>query len=153
MTVAAQGRQATVLNSFQETKYAPTEYTLKTGVTIFAGTMIGLFISGGDIGKVAPAADDSDMIVLGVNKGLTLIQADTAKLNAFDIERGIVELENDTGTAVVANDVNKQLFVVDDQTVSTATGVNSIEAGICRGLGETLAGNVGVYSDFSVLQR
>lgn len=153
MAAATVPRQAGELNSWEEAKYGQVFLTpglvpLAGGVTIYPGTMVAIVTSG--TLTALPATDAANRQVLGVYKGRKLIQADGDELDMKDISRNIALMVNDTGTPVVPFDLNKQLYVVDDQTVSTAIGVNSVKAGKSRGFGlDQATGLAGVYVDFS----
>lgn len=153
MAAATKSRQAASLNSFEEAKYAPKFYNLKTDEKIFSGTLVGILPA---TGEVQTAKDLATLRVLGLYVGPDLDESkatvqNPVQLNGIDISRNIHLLENDTGTPVVDGDINKTLFVVNDQTVSTATGANSIVAGKMRGLASQLSGVDGVYCDISAI--
>jgi hypothetical protein len=100
---------------------------VRSGVTLYAGAMVGI----DSTGKLNKAGVASNTAVLGRMKHppkLGYIVGDGVVKG--EAECGVI-LWNNSGTdAVDADDVGKQCFVEDDQTVSETGSTTSIVAGI-----------------------
>jgi len=104
--------------------------TVEAGGTIYEGGMVAINSSG----KAVAAAVTSGYKVVG--------RAENAAKSGekVKIRRGVFGWDNDATNAVVATDVGKPAYVVDDHTVTAtaATGQSAVNiiAGIIKGLDE-----------------
>lgn len=103
--------------------------TVEAGGTIYEGGMVAINSSG----KAVAAAVTAGYKVVG--------RAENAAKSGekVKIRRGVFGWDNDTTNAVVATDVGKPAYVVDDHTVTATaggSGATNIVAGIIKGLDE-----------------
>ena len=104
--------------------------TVEAGGTIYEGGMVAINSSG----KAVAAAITAGYKVVG--------RAENAAKSGekVKIRRGVFGWDNDTTDAVVATDVGKPAYVVDDHTVTATAdstqGATNIVAGIIKGLDE-----------------
>ena len=104
--------------------------TVEAGGTIYEGGMVAINSSG----KAVAAAITAGYKVVG--------RAENAAKSGekVKIRRGVFGWDNDATNAVVATDVGKPAYVVDDHTVTATAdstqGATNIVAGIIKGLDE-----------------
>lgn len=103
--------------------------TVEAGGTIYEGGMVAINSSG----KAVAAAVTAGYKVVG--------RAENAAKSGekVKIRRGVFGWDNNTTNAVVATDVGKPAYVVDDHTVTATaggSGATNIVAGIIKGLDE-----------------
>lgn len=97
--------------------------------TIFAGTLVAVKTT---TGLAVPAADAADLKVIGYAEERTF-GGDTVIAH-----RGAIGLENDATNPVTAAHIGSTCFVVDDKTVSSDGGTNSVVAGIVTSIEDGL---------------
>ncbi|MBI5817457.1 MAG: hypothetical protein HZA88_00555 [Verrucomicrobia bacterium] len=94
---------------------------------IFAGTIAAINAAG----NAVPAADTAGLKVDGfASAHVDNSDGDAGDLN-IDVERGIRRVNNSSTNAVTVAEINKVVYVEDDQTVNKDGGTNHIAAGIC----------------------
>ena len=92
-------------------------YEIASGSTIVSGNLVALDNSG----KAIPAADTTDLIVIGA--------ADRIENGSVEVMDGVFSFANDTTHPLTRSDRGKVAFVKDAGTV-TASSSNSVPAGI-----------------------
>lgn len=115
-------------------------FTLASGKKAWRG---GLAVYDQSVGKCIPAetgAGQTDLFMLGffaedVDASSTGTNADTPVVVRLKKEVTVVWLDNDSGTAVTANNIGQNVYALDDHTVSgsSATSTRSV-AGIAWAL-------------------
>ena len=105
-------------------------FKVKTGVVIYKGALVAVDTNGWAV----PAVNAAATKVVGVCRE----QVDNTDGANGDLEvraaTGVFKFVNDTGTPVAQTSIGDIAYVVDDQTVSSATGANSTIAGLIVGL-------------------
>lgn len=94
--------------------------------TIYAGALVALNASG----YAVPAADASGLKALGRAEADALNAAGLAGALTLTVKRGVFGYSNDATNPVAITHVGSACYVVDDATVSSDGGTNSIVAGL-----------------------
>lgn len=101
-----------------------TQFTVKTGNTIYAGTMVAVDATG----KAVAAADTAGLQVVGIALN-TAAAGEAVEVKSGDCWINVPA--SPVGSASIGNGLRKKLCVVDDITVNLAAQTsNSIPAGI-----------------------
>ncbi len=95
---------------------------------IFAGALVALNNSGFAVN----ASDAANLRVIGRAEETVDNTGANGAVN-ISVKRGIFAFDNDATNAVAITHIGKKVYVADNQTVQSATGTNSIVAGLAVG--------------------
>lgn len=109
------------LNDFPDSNEIP--FKLKAGVKIWAGALVGL-----NAGFLVPMTTATGRIPVGMAMQTVDNTAGADGDRTCLVHQGIHKWNNSGGDAVVAGDVGKIVFAVDDNTVSHTNGGNTQSA-------------------------
>lgn len=96
--------------------------------TIYSGALVCVNASGNAI----PAADAANARVIGRAQE-TVVNTGLAGALTITVKRGVFGFKNSASQACTNAHVGRRVFVADDETVQSATGTNSVIAGLMVG--------------------
>jgi hypothetical protein len=100
--------------------------TLAASTVIYAGALVALNASG----YAVPAADAANLRVIGRAEETVDNSTGSAGAKSITVKRGVFGFDNDGTNAVGIAHIGKVVYVADDNTVQSATGTNSVKAGV-----------------------
>lgn len=93
--------------------------------TIFAGAIVAL----NNAGHAVPAADAANLRVIGRAEETVTNTGSAGDLKIL-VKRGVFAMNNAPTNAVGITHIGRLVYIADDNTVQSATGTNSVKAGI-----------------------
>ena len=99
---------------------------LAAATVIYAGALVALNAAG----TAVPASDAASRIVIGRAEETVDNSAGAASALSISVKRGIFGFDNSATNAVTIAHIGRVVYVEDDNTVQSATGTNSVKAGI-----------------------
>jgi hypothetical protein len=106
-------------------------FLLVAAVIVYKGGLAGVFIAGDNKGKVQAAGDTANMKVIGMFND-SVDNSDDGK--GVNIKPGCYHLDNSATNAITEDHLFQPCYAEDDHTVSSDSGVNSVQAGIVIGI-------------------